>query len=50
MSITNTIATFLIFLAYIILTKFESLISIVAVGHVLQALSPRGVVDKCYAL
>ena len=39
MSITNTIATYLIFLAYINLTKFEGLISIVAVDHALQAFS-----------
>ena len=42
MSITNTIATYLIFLAYIILTKFESLISIVAVGHALRAFLYEG--------
>ena len=46
MSITNTIATYLIFLAYIILTKFESLISIVAVGHALRALSLWRLVNK----
>ena len=39
MSITNTIATYLIFLEYINLTKFEGLISIVAVGHALRAFS-----------
>ena len=46
MSITNTIATYLIFLAYIILTKFESLISIVAVGHALRAFSLWRLVNK----
>ena len=46
MSITNTIATYLIFLAYIILTKFESLISIVAVGHALRAFSLCRLVNK----
>ena len=42
MSITNTIATYLIFLAYINLTKFESFISIVAVGHALRAFPYKG--------
>ena len=42
MSITNTIATYLIFLAYINLTKFESFISIAAVGHALRAFSYKG--------
>ena len=46
MSITNTIATYLIFLAYIILTKFESLISIVAVGHAFRAFSLWRLVNK----
>ena len=46
MSITNTIATYLIFLAYIILTRFESLISIVAVGHALRAFSLWRLVNK----
>ena len=46
MSITNTIATYLIFLAYINLTKFEGLISIVAVGHALRAFSIWRLVNK----
>ena len=46
MSITNTIATYLIFLAYINLTKFEGLISIVAVGHALRAFSLWRLVNK----
>ena len=46
MSITNTIATYLIFLAYINLTKSEGLISIVAVGHALRAFSPWRLVNK----
>ena len=46
MSITNTIATYLIFLAYINLTKFEGLISIVAVGHSLRAFSLWRLVNK----
>ena len=46
MSITNTIATYLIFLAYINLTKFEGLISIVAVGHALRAFSLWRFVNK----
>ena len=46
MSITNTIATYLIFLAYINLTKFEGLISIVAVGNALQAFSLCRLVNK----
>ena len=46
MSITNTIATYLIFLAYINLTKFEGLISIVAVGHALRAFFLWRLVNK----
>ena len=46
MSITNTFATYLIFLAYINLTKFEGLISIVAVGHALRAFSLWRLVNK----
>ena len=37
MLFTHTIATYLIFLAYINFTKFENSLSIVAVGHALRA-------------